>query len=100
MFHHDPMKIDVDLLTTMELRECILLLRTQAMKSIHEHLKDNKQIANIWSVDDVLEVADWLTEDEAWEVLQRVYYKVDCSVGISWETLETQAQDMYPNPNN
>jgi hypothetical protein len=66
--------------------------------NIHEQLKENKQIAMIWGVDDVLIVADWLTDDQAWEVLQDVARHADSSVGISWDTLEITAQDMYPEP--
>jgi hypothetical protein len=62
-------------------------------------LQERRQIATIWSVDDVRQVRPDLTEDQAWEVLQRVDRSHDCEYGINWHTLRMAAADMFPkNP--
>jgi len=37
-----------------------------------------------------------VTEEQAWEVLQQVKDIHDAQWGISWTTLETVADDMFP----
>jgi hypothetical protein len=54
-----------------------------------------RQIALIWSVDDVLEFRSDLTQDEAFEVLQKVKQKHDASVGVSYETVEGWADWIF-----
>lgn len=59
-------------------------------------LHHNKQIAAIWSIEDVHAVRDDLTDDQAWKVLQRVDDCHDCEFGITWDTLRIVANQMFP----
>jgi hypothetical protein len=61
-------------------------------------LTERKQIAAIWSVEDVQQERPDLTEGQAWEVLQLVKRCHDCDFGINWETLRIAADDMFPKP--
>jgi hypothetical protein len=61
-------------------------------------LARQKQIAAIWSVEDVEEIRPDLDDEQAWAVLQAVADRHDCDLGISWATLEIIADDLYPGP--
>ena len=63
---------------------------------IHKLLATRRQIADIWSVEDVQSQCDWLTDEQAWEVLQSVKRHSDACVGINWDVLDQVAQDLYP----
>jgi len=62
---------------------------------IHAYLAQKRQIAAVWSVEDVLAVRDDLTEDQAWSVLRYVERAHDANLGISWETLQSAAQCLF-----
>ena len=62
---------------------------------VHRILRSRRQIAVIWSVDDVLEIRPDLTEDEAWEVLQAVEDDHDANLGICWDVLEYHATCLF-----
>jgi len=53
-------------------------------------------IAIVWQVDDVLSVRPDLTEEQALEVLKAVESGHDAGIGISWDTLDIYAAEMYP----
>jgi hypothetical protein len=53
-------------------------------------------MAIVWQIDDVLSIRPDLTEEQAAEVLGRVEDIHDASIGISWETLEAVADDLFP----
>jgi hypothetical protein len=61
-------------------------------------LAERRQIAVIWSVEDVQQVRPDLTDDQAWEVLQQVDRKHDAELGINWLTLECFADELFPKP--
>lgn len=63
---------------------------------IQAALERQCQIAAIWSIDDVREIRPELTDHQAWEVLQRVAAYHDASHGITWQSLEDAAADLYP----
>jgi hypothetical protein len=63
---------------------------------VHEALALGGQIAAIWSVEDVQQERPNLTEDQAWEVLQRVEHYHDCNYGITWDTLRLTADALFP----
>ncbi len=63
---------------------------------VHDLLAEHRQIAAIWSVEDVKNVRPHLTDEQAWEVLERVGGNHDAECGISWTTLETVADDKFP----
>ncbi len=59
-------------------------------------LEAHKEIAAIWSVADVQRIRSDLNEAQAWEVLQKVDRSHDCNHGITWGTLKSTADDMFP----
>jgi len=54
------------------------------------------QIAIIWSIEDVQSIRQDLTDEQAMEVLQLVEKRHDASIGISWDTIEYMAEELYP----
>jgi len=62
---------------------------------LHELLAARGQIALGWSIEDVQEVRPDLTGDQAWEVLQEAERKHDAMMGISWDTLEILADELF-----
>ncbi len=62
---------------------------------IHEALAKRRQIAAIWSVEDVQEVRPDLSDDQAWEVLQHARQKHDAGIGITWSVLECHAEMLH-----
>jgi len=65
---------------------------------VHELLKERRQVAVIWSIEDVQAVRSDLAEGHAWEVLQRCEKVHDCEFGFTWLLIETVAEDMFPEP--
>jgi hypothetical protein len=63
---------------------------------VHDLLAKHRQIAAIWAIEDVKGVRPHLTDDQAWEVLEQLGDKHDAEWGISWTTLETVADDLFP----
>jgi hypothetical protein len=62
---------------------------------IGDLLKPHKMIADIWSASDVQEACDWLTIDEAFDVLKAIEHDFDANVGINWEVIEAKAVRMF-----
>ncbi len=62
---------------------------------IHTFLAQSRQIAIVWSIEDVKEVRPHLTDNQAWEVLQLVEQSHDANFGVSWETLDSAAQSLF-----
>jgi hypothetical protein len=58
-------------------------------------LAERKQIAAIWSIEDVQDVRPDLSEEQAWEVLQEADHRHDAELGITWLTLECIAEDLF-----
>jgi hypothetical protein len=65
---------------------------------IHELLIRRKQVAVIWSVEDVQSVRPDLTDAQSWEVLQHCRQVHDCELGFNWLLIETVADDLFPEP--
>jgi hypothetical protein len=63
---------------------------------VHALLAKHRQIAVIWSIEDVQQERPDLNADQAWEVLQRVEDLHDCNYGITWESLNMAADDLFP----
>jgi hypothetical protein len=62
---------------------------------IHGVAAERHQIAIVWSIEDVRVVRPDLTDDQAWEVLQQAERHHDASIGITWDTLECVADDLF-----
>jgi hypothetical protein len=57
-----------------------------------------RQIAIIWSVEDVQEVRPDLSDEQAFEVLHSVKNNHDACEGVNWLVLEIVADILYPSP--
>jgi len=55
-----------------------------------------KKITSTWCVEDVQSVRPDLTDEQAFEVLCRVDHYFDANYGISWNTLELNADELFP----
>ena len=62
---------------------------------IHELLAARRQIAHIWSIEDVQSVRPDLDDDQSWEVLQSVDHHKDAEYGITWLTLALAADHLF-----
>jgi len=59
-------------------------------------LKQRRQIAIIWGIEDVEEVRPDLNKDQAWEVLQACEDEHDASIGLDWDLIELIAEKLFP----
>ena len=62
---------------------------------IHALLEERRQIAAIWSIEDVQEVRRDLTDEQAWEVLQYAGGSHDATIGIDWDVLACHAETLF-----
>jgi len=62
---------------------------------IDELLATHRQIAAIWSIQDVQSIRPDLSEEQAWEVLLQVDHDKDANFGITWLTLEMAAEHLF-----
>jgi len=58
---------------------------------------EDDEIAIIWSVEDVMQECNWLSKDEALDVLHDLKHNHDANIGINWEVVYHKAQCMYPD---
>jgi hypothetical protein len=65
---------------------------------IDDVLAQRRQIALIWSIEDVQHVRPDLSDDHAWEVLQRCGNKCDAEYGLTWQDIEDFADSLFPAP--
>lgn len=65
---------------------------------IHMLLIQRRQIAIIWSIEDVQEMRPDLNDDQAWKVLQQCGNQHDCNYGLTWEGIEAVAEILFPEP--
>ncbi len=63
---------------------------------VHAVLKLRRQIAILWSIDDVQSRRPDLNDDQAWNVLQQCKSWHDCNDGFTWELIESVADTLYP----
>lgn len=63
-----------------------------------ELLVARRQIAIIWSVEDVQQVRPDLDDDQSWEVLQHCQKWHDANDGVSWDTLRAAADACFETP--
>ena len=63
--------------------------------NVHELLANRGQIALGWSIEDVQQVRPDLTDKQARQVLEEVERKHDATIGITWDTLEIAAEELF-----
>tara|TARA_R100001015_G_C4597496_1_gene152612 strand:- start:216 stop:551 length:336 start_codon:yes stop_codon:yes gene_type:complete len=59
-------------------------------------VENEDQISVEWCTEDVISQCDWLTKEQAREVLQMCKHKHDCTIGINWEVIDEIACEMFP----
>lgn len=64
-------------------------------RHIRQLLEKHRKIAAIWCIEDVQEVRPDLTAQQAWEVLQEVDRHHDAEFGITWQSLQYAADEMF-----
>jgi hypothetical protein len=69
-----------------------------SFQEIRSILAERRQIAILWTVDDVQAVRPDLDEDQAWKVLQRVEQEHDGSYGVTFDTIESASRERFPDP--
>jgi hypothetical protein len=62
--------------------------------NIHAMLAAQRQIAAIWSIEDVQQVRPHLTDQQAWEVLRQVDRRHNAEIGINWDVLAWTADEV------
>jgi hypothetical protein len=62
---------------------------------VNGHLAERRQIAIIWSIEDVQEVRPDLTEDQCWEALAATKRYHDATIGINWDALRCHAALLF-----
>jgi hypothetical protein len=65
------------------------------MDDIKAELKKHGYVAILWSVDDVKEIREDLTDGEAFLVLEQCAHEHDASLGITWDTLRDVAAELF-----
>ena len=86
---HASVDLD-DLFETNDIEE-----QAEVELDLHELLRQNRQIADLWSVQDVRSIRHDLNDEQAWAVLQQVERHLDSDHGITWDTLEQTAHDLF-----
>ena len=62
---------------------------------IQEILAKRREIALIWSIDDVKSRRRDLNDDQCWRVLQECERRHNAEYGINWEAIEEHANDLF-----
>lgn len=65
---------------------------------IHKLLEQHREVAVVWSVEDVQSVRPDLNDDQSWKVLQRCEKAHDCNYGFTWDLIDMVASDLFPEP--
>ena len=55
-------------------------------------------IALHWSTEDVMQQCNWLTKEQARDVLHTCLDIHDACIGLNWDVIECIAEDKYPEP--
>ena len=54
--------------------------------------------ADFWCVEDVLADHDWLTQDQAREVIELMYRYHDATIGMNWDVIHTIIREHFDKP--
>ena len=73
-------------------------IHAQGDNRILDHFDKTREVAIVWCIDDVKEQRPHLTDEQAMEVLKKVVDNHDAELGVSWQTLEIYADEMFPDP--
>lgn len=67
---------------------------------VHDLPARRRQVAAIWSLDDVQELRPDVNDNHAWDVLRECRKLHDCKLGFSWLLIQAVANDLNPRPSN
>jgi hypothetical protein len=70
----------------------------QSTVDVHALLEQRREVTVIWCTEDVQAVRPDLTDDQAWEVLQRCSRAHDCNYGFTWDLIRFVADDLFVAP--
>jgi len=80
-----------------EIKRLRCIVREYANEIISGEIPDtSRQIAIIWDIDDVKSIRPHLNDEQAMEVLENVKRKHDAELGVTWQTLEIWADELFP----
>lgn len=65
-------------------------------REIRDRLTERRQVAILWDAEDVRAVRPDLDAERAWQVLQRVEHEHDGDHGVTWDTIEDAADELFP----
>jgi hypothetical protein len=60
--------------------------------------KEQRQLAIVWSIEDVLEIRPDLNEEQTWHVLQMIDKNHDANIGMNWEVIAATAEALFAEP--
>jgi len=63
---------------------------------VHALLAERRQVAVVWSIEDVLGIRPDLKPEQAWDVLTACRDQHDCEWGFTWTFLKDIADDLFP----
>ena len=66
--------------------------------NISDVLEHRRQVAVIWSIEDVQGIRPDLNDDQAWQVLKECRDRHDCESGFTWIFIELIADELFPCP--
>lgn len=87
---HAEIDLD-DLFETNELDE-------EVEVDVRQLLRQKHQIAEVWDILDVQSQRPHLTDEQAWEVLQTVEFRLNPDFGINWDFIRATADELHPKP--
>ncbi|MFN0012166.1 MAG: hypothetical protein ACKVS8_11050 [Phycisphaerales bacterium] len=59
-------------------------------------LRRRRQVAVVWSIEDVQEECPELTDEQAWRVLKKCERYHNPSIGFSWDLIRLVANELFP----
>lgn len=81
---------------TSQSRERDALAKRAGDLNIHAILATRRQIAAVWSIEDVMEIRPDISNSQAWEILQYCRETHDANIGINWDVLSVTAEILFP----
>jgi len=62
---------------------------------VREPFEEDDEISIVWHIEDVKEQCNWLTDDQARDVLYNLKHKHDADIGINWDVITITAQILF-----
>jgi len=62
---------------------------------VRELDEEDDEISIVWHIDDVKEQCNWLTDEQARDVLHNLKHKHDGEIGINWDVITITADILF-----